>query len=66
MIDPQRGEVWLATLDPTRGAEIGKTRPVVILNGPNVGRLPLRVVAPVTDWTPSYVGYPWMTLLVQI
>ena len=63
MPDPQRGEVWIAALDPTRGAEIGKTRPVVILNGPDVGRLPLRVVAPVTDWKPSYNDYPWMTAL---
>jgi mRNA interferase MazF len=65
MIDPQRGEIWIATLDPTRGAEISKTRPVVILNVPDVGRLPLRLVAPITDWKPSYAGYPWMTLLDQ-
>ncbi len=27
----KRGEVWLARLGPARGAEIGKTRPVVIV-----------------------------------
>lgn len=26
-----RGEVWVANLNPNRGAEIGKTRPVLIL-----------------------------------
>jgi mRNA interferase MazF len=62
-INPQRGEIWLADLDPTVGAEIGKTRPVVVLNTPEVGRLPLRVIVPVTDWKPIYVRYPWMTLL---
>ncbi len=28
---PKRGEVWLADLNPRRGTEPGKTRPVVIL-----------------------------------
>jgi mRNA interferase MazF len=27
----RRGEVWIGTLYPVRGAEIGKTRPVLIL-----------------------------------
>ena len=27
----RRGEVWLANLNPNRGAEIGKVRPVLIL-----------------------------------
>lgn len=28
---PARGEVWLANLDPPRGTEPGKTRPVLIV-----------------------------------
>lgn len=28
---PNRGEVWLANLDPKRGTEPGKTRPVLIV-----------------------------------
>jgi mRNA interferase MazF len=28
---PKRGEVWLANLNPRRGTEPGKTRPVLIL-----------------------------------
>lgn len=27
----RRGEVWVANLNPNRGAEIGKTRPVLVL-----------------------------------
>lgn len=27
----RRGEIWLGNLDPNRGAEIGKTRPVLIV-----------------------------------
>ena len=29
---PRRGEVWLATLDPTRGREQAGTRPVLVLS----------------------------------
>jgi mRNA interferase MazF len=30
---PERGEVWLANLNPQRGTEPGKTRPVLIVQG---------------------------------
>ncbi len=49
--------------DPTQGAEIGKTRPAVVVNPNSVGRLPLRIVVPVTGWKHQYAAVPW---LVQI
>jgi mRNA interferase MazF len=27
----RRGEIWIARLDPARGAEVGKTRPVLVV-----------------------------------
>ena len=56
----KRGEVWLVNLDPTVGAEIQKVRPVVILSSDLLGRLPLRVVVPVTDWKDRYSIASWM------
>jgi mRNA interferase MazF len=55
-----RGEVWLLNLDPTVGAEIQKTRPVVIVNDDGVGVLPLRVIVPLTEWKDRYSVAPWM------
>ena len=55
-----RSEVWLINLDPTIGAEIKKTRPAVIVSSDDVGALPLRVIAPITDWKPNYAQVPWM------
>lgn len=55
-----RGEVWLLNLDPTVGAEIRKTRPVVIISSNSIGKLPLRVVVPLTDWKEHYQTAPWM------
>jgi mRNA interferase MazF len=50
-------------LDPTQGAEIRKTRPAIIVNDDAVGRLPLKIVVPLTDWKPAYGQAPWMVHL---
>lgn len=46
--DPRRGEVWVASLDPARGAEMRKTRPVVVVSSNAAGALPVRIAAPCT------------------
>jgi mRNA interferase MazF len=56
---PKRGEVWLVDFDPAVGAEIRKTRPAVVINLDAIGRLPLRMVVPITDWKPIYASFPW-------
>jgi mRNA interferase MazF len=58
-----RGEVWLVNLDPTLGAEMKKTRPVVIVNDDAIGILPLKVIVPLTDWKDRYEVAPWMVRL---
>ena len=55
-----RGEVWLAILDPTVGAEIGKTRPVAIVSDDEIGVLPLKVIVPITAWQDRYAHRVWM------
>jgi len=56
----KQGEIWLINLDPTVGAEMNKTRPAVIVNDDQLGRLPLRIIAPITDWKEHYSMAPWM------
>ena len=60
---PQQGEIWRARLDPGVGDEIGKTRPCVVISSPNVGRLALCIIVPITDWKASFSSYSWMTRL---
>jgi mRNA interferase MazF len=44
-----RGAIWLATLDPTVGCEIQKTRPCVIISPPEIhDHLRTVTVAPMT------------------
>lgn len=56
---PKRGEIWLVSFDPTLGAEMKKTRPAVVLSSDAVGRLPIKLVAPITDWKDHYASNIW-------
>ena len=56
----KQGEIWLINLDPMIGAEIRKTRPAIIVNDNTLGKLPLKVIVPVTDWKDRYGIAPWM------
>lgn len=56
---PKRGDVWLINLEPTLGVEIKKIRPVVVINSDAIGKLPLKLIAPITDWKSYFAQNPW-------
>jgi mRNA interferase MazF len=60
----RQGEIWLVNLDPAIGAEIKKTRPCIIVNDDSVGILPLKIIAPITDYKDRYKDVPWMVSLI--
>ena len=43
---PKRGEIWRVDFNPTKGAEIQKQRPAVVISSDALGKLPLKIVAP--------------------
>jgi mRNA interferase MazF len=53
----RRGEVWVANLNPARGREIGKVRPVVVIQCDELGAAvtPMVVCLPLT--TQVYAGF---------
>ncbi len=52
---PQRDEVWLVSLDPTRGSEIKKTRPCVVVSPDEMNQhLRTVIVAPMTTVHRAY------------
>lgn len=55
-----RGQVWDVNLNPTKGAEIQKVRPCVVISGDGVGKLPLKVIVPLTEWQNVFGGHPWL------
>lgn len=46
---PMRHDVWLVSLDPTKGKEIKKTRPCVIISPNEISALETVIVAPMTS-----------------
>jgi mRNA interferase MazF len=56
---PQRGDVWMVNFDPTIGTEIRKIRPAVVISSNTIGVLPIKLVAPITDWKDWYAGNLW-------
>lgn len=59
----RQGEIWLINLDPTLGAEIRKTRPCVIMSTDAIGKLPLKVICPITAWSTHKQSPSWMVFL---
>jgi mRNA interferase MazF len=60
---PKRGEIWMVQFGPSVGAEIRKIRPAVVISLDTVGRLPLRIVVPLTDWQDAFAKLPWFVHL---
>lgn len=54
----KQNEIWLINLDPTVGYEITKTRPAIIVSDNALGKLPLKVIVPITDWKDRYEFAP--------
>jgi mRNA interferase MazF len=61
----KQSDIWLINLDPTIGAEIKKTRPAIIVNDDSFGKLPLKIIVPITDWKERYEIAPWMIKIEQ-
>lgn len=59
----KQNEIWLINLDPTVGAEIKKKRPAIIVNDDSLGKLPLKIIVPITDWKGHYSVAHWMVRL---
>lgn len=60
---PKRGEIWVVNLDPTIGAEMKKTRPVVVMSSNSIGILPIKLVAPITKWKDWFSSTSWIVPL---
>jgi mRNA interferase MazF len=56
---PKRGDIWLVNFDPTVGAEIKKVRPAVVISSDAVGKLPSKLIAPITDWKSYFSQNFW-------
>lgn len=59
LLRPKRGEVWKVSFDPTVGSEIKKVRPAVVVSSDGIGKLPLRLIVPITRWREDFESNLW-------
>ncbi len=57
--DIKRGEIWYVNFDPTIGSEIKKTRPAVVISSNSIGKLPIKLIAPITGWDLRFQNSIW-------
>ena len=55
----KRGEVWQIDLEPTKGDELKKQRPAIVISSDALGVLGVKLVVPLTAWNPSFQGKVW-------
>ena len=55
-----QGEIWEVEFFPNIGSEIGKKRPALVVSYDKMGKLPLKTVLPITNYSKSFENYPWM------
>lgn len=60
---PRRGEIWRVQFNPTKGDEIQKIRPAIVLSADGLSGLNLRLVVPITGWKASFTNIPWIVQL---
>lgn len=58
-----QSEIWMVAFYPKVGSEIAKLRPAVVVSSNEIGRLPLKTIVPITEWSAQYAHYPWMVKL---
>lgn len=53
----KQGEIWLADLEPVKGSEQGKTRPIVIISGNTMNlHFPVVIACPLSSFVKRYEG----------
>jgi mRNA interferase MazF len=64
IILPLRGEVWCVEFNPTKGDEIQKLRPAVVISTDSFNPLKTKLVVPLTTWQERFSNAQWMVKIV--
>ncbi|MDB2562097.1 type II toxin-antitoxin system PemK/MazF family toxin [Sulfurimonas sp.] len=55
-----QGEIWEVEFFPNIGSEIGKKRPALVVSYNGIGKLPLKTIVPITNFSKNFEFYPWI------
>ncbi|MBM2816313.1 MAG: putative endoribonuclease [Ignavibacteria bacterium] len=60
-----QGDICLIDFNPSKGVQIQKIRPAIIINGDFAIGLDIKIVAPITSWKAEFEKIWWLLKLVQ-
>jgi mRNA interferase MazF len=58
--DPKRGEVWWVKPGQTKGAELQKKRPYVVISADAMGNVPVKIAVPLKTWQDRFRSWTWV------
>jgi mRNA interferase MazF len=61
--DILQGEIWTVDFNPTKGQEMNKIRPALVINGNFATGLDLKIVCPITSWKNDFKSVWWLHYL---
>jgi mRNA interferase MazF len=61
---PVRGDIWRVDFNPTKGDEIKKIRPAVVISSDAFTPLQTKIVLPLTHWQDKFTNAQWMVKIV--
>jgi mRNA interferase MazF len=64
LVTPLRGEVWRVEFNPTKGDEIQKLRPAVVISTDSFNPLKTKLVVPLTTWQGRFSNAQWMVKII--
>jgi mRNA interferase MazF len=56
-------DIYLVDLSPTKGAEMQKIRPCIIVSNNDIGILPLKIVVPLIGYKDIHKGKSWLVVV---
>lgn len=56
----KQGQIWLVNFNPTKGDEISKIRPALVVDMDFNHTLDLRTIVPITSWQEKFKNIVWM------
>ncbi len=61
----KRGEIWRVNLNPSKGSELQKIRPAVVISSDEIAGHQVKLVVPITEWDVRYREKYWYVPIIN-
>jgi mRNA interferase MazF len=61
----KRGEIWRVNLNPSKGSELQKIRPAIVISSDDIDGHQVKLVVPITEWDVRYREKYWYVPIIN-